>query len=91
MKAWITKYALTKGIYEITGYLSIHSPGMIVDDQNPWHGHYHGEGVEWHRRWEDAVVRALEMRDAKIKALRKQITKLEKIEFVSPTKSEGET
>lgn len=91
MKVWITKYALTTGIFEVEVHTSDHSPGMVVADRNTWHEHYHGEGREWHRTWEDAVVRALEMRDAKVKSLRKKLAKLERMEFVQPSSSGGET
>lgn len=91
MKVWISKYALTKGIFEMDAEESTVSPDMVTNVANPWREHYHGEGRQWHRTWGDAVVRAMEMRDAKVKSLRKKLAKLERLEFVHPSRLEGET
>lgn len=79
MKVWITKYALTKGIFE-----------MEVESQSEdgkgvygkvWSDGYHGEGKEWHRTKESAIRRAEEMRQKKIARLKNQIEKLEQMKF----------
>lgn len=44
-----------------------------------WHAG--AEGRQWHRTREAAVARALEMREAKIASLERQIAKLRKMEF----------
>lgn len=40
--------------------------------------YYHSEGKEWHRTLEGALIRAEEMRTAKIESLEKKIESLEK-------------
>lgn len=79
MKVFITKYALTIGIYEIEAEGTQQS-GMISDSNNPY-TYYHTEGKDWHRTREAAVKRAEEMRTKKIASVKKQLTKLEKMEF----------
>ena len=80
MKVWISKYALSKGIYEREV-----KQGEIYPDTvyiNAWRESFHGgEGKEWHKTREDAVRRAEEMRIKKIASLKKQIEKLEKMKF----------
>ena len=44
-------------------------------------GYFHGEGREWHRTKESAIDKAEEMRKKKIETMKKQIEKLEKMEF----------
>jgi hypothetical protein len=46
-------------------------------DQN-----YFGEGKEWHLTKDDAIKRANEVRLKKIELLKKQIAKLEKMDFI---------
>ena len=77
MKVWITKYALSQGIFAVEG-----DPvgDGLFRPAGEWH-HYHGEGKEWHRTLESAVARAEEMRKAKIASLAKQIRKLDKLTF----------
>lgn len=80
MKVWITKYALSTGIKELEveqsdGFLDM-VRGKLLND------YYHGEGMDWHRTYESATVRANEMRQKKIASLKKQIEKLEKMRFI---------
>ena len=84
MKVWITKYALTKGIYEIDAeFCESVDPTMqmIKNPTNRYGEYYNGEGKEWHKTKEKAVEGANSMRLDKIKSLKKQIEKLEKMEF----------
>ena len=76
MKVWITKYALTQGIFEKE--CQYRGDGMIMDELNTC---YHGEGKDWHRTKESAVKRAEEMRQKKIQSLQKKIKKLEDMKF----------
>jgi hypothetical protein len=76
MKAFITKYALTKGIEEADDFED-RGEGFI---KKGW-CYFHGEGREWHRTRESAVQRALVMRDKKIASLRKAIGKLADLTF----------
>ena len=78
-KVWISKYALTQGIYEMEiDHMS--EDGRAVYGK-AWTEAYHGEGREWHRTKEDAVKRAEEMRIRKIKSLEKQIEKIKSLKF----------
>ena len=77
--AWITKYALTTGIEEITAEQSYSE--SLITDANRTLCCYFGENTEWHRTREGAVIRAEKMRAARIASLRKSIAKLEKVSF----------
>ena len=83
MIAYITKYALTKGILEVGGDVSLNFPDMfnVEREGRPLYQSFHGHGRDWHLNRVSAVVRARDMRDAKIKSLRAQIERLEKMEF----------
>ncbi len=83
MKAFVTKHALTKGIFEVEGSNSPDYPRMLSVQLGPggWIENYHGEGRDWHRTRESALLRAEEMRKAKIASLKKQIKKLESLSF----------
>lgn len=80
MKVWITKYALSDGIKELAAEQSDYSPDMVFG--KVWNDCYHGEGKEWHRTYESAVVRMEEMRQKRISSLQKQIEKLEKMRSI---------
>ena len=76
MQVWITKYALTSGITE--------HDAELCDDSMVKYGtmqYAHLEGKEWHRSYENALVRAKEMRIAKIASLKKSIARLEAMSF----------
>ena len=82
IKVWISKYALTQGIFEIEAEICEGSmTGMVADINNRTFGLYHGEGREWHKTKEEASKRAEKMRLKKIASLKKQIEKLEKMDF----------
>jgi len=85
MKVWITKWALTQGIFEAE-VEECDTEGMVA--QKPDGGglcnmatYYHGEGKEWHRTRESAVARAEAMRQKKIANVKKQLKKLELLKF----------
>lgn len=82
MKIYSTKYALSSGILEHEAE-ETHLPTMVCIPRTDTTFSYclHGEGCQWHRTKESAVERAEAMRVAKIKALRKQIAKLEGMKF----------
>lgn len=82
MKVWITKYALTQGIYECEAEVCENiNPDMIVVRSDSHSAYYHSEGIEWHRTKEAALAKAEEMRKKKIESLKNQIAKLEKMDF----------
>lgn len=68
MKVWITKYALTKGIFEKE---VIELDDEIVQESgNIFPVYYHGDGKEWHKTKESAIAKAEEMRRKKIAILK---------------------
>lgn len=79
MKVWITKYALTRGIIETEGEVSVDFPDLLSAKGNV--NYLHGEGKEWHRTKESAIKKSEEMRQKKIASLKKQIEKLEEMRF----------
>ena len=79
MKVWITKYALTQGIIETEGEVSVDLPDIL--DAKGIVNYLHGEGKEWHRTKESAIQKAEEMRQKKIASRTKQIEKLEEMRF----------
>lgn len=78
MKVYITKYALTRGIFEIDADVLINYPDTVHSNK---YGFFDGENKEWCRTRETAVSRAEEMRLKKIESLKKQIEKLERMKF----------
>lgn len=79
MKVWITKYALTKGVFEMDVERQSEDGKSVYG--KAWDQCYHGQGAEWHGSKGSAIARAEEMRKKKIASLEKQIKKLEKIRF----------
>jgi hypothetical protein len=81
MKAYITKHALTKGIYTVeieTDNVS----SFDMDEILCFKGNYFiGKGVEWHLTKEAAINKAEEMRLKKIASLKKQLAKMEALSF----------
>lgn len=77
IKAWVTKFALTKGI-EVVDAEVCHdvNSNMIVYNKNQY-----AHGNDWHRSLEDALARAEIMRSAKIESHKKSILKLESMKF----------
>lgn len=79
MKYWISKYALTRGIFEIEGIHDDFGNSLQYKDNTGWLGFYY-KG-EYHETEAAARSAAEEMRTKKIASLRKQIEKLERMEF----------
>lgn len=77
MKAWVTKYALTKGILEKE--VLVCGKGHVKEDRDGFPIYYHG--LEWQSTRESAIKRAEEMRKKKIASLKKKIENLEKMKF----------
>lgn len=71
MKVWVTKYALTEGVFVIEANQSDFAPTMIYTDR----GYFHKP--HWHETRDEAQARAAVMADKKMKSLWKQINKLE--------------
>lgn len=81
MKVWITRYALTSGIYEVEATIYERNPGMVSYRMPPGSFLQFAHGKDWHVMRETAVARAEEMKVAKIQSLEKQIKKVSKITF----------
>lgn len=79
MRVWITKYALSTGIFEMD-VESQSEDGKAVYGK-AWNQCFHGQGVEWCKTKAAAIARAEEMRNKKITSLKKQIDKLENMKF----------
>lgn len=75
VKVWITKYALTKGLFEMEA--------EIVDNKYA-SGRYDGLQLftrDWAHSRAEAVAVAENMRESRLKSLKKSIAKLEKMPF----------
>ena len=83
--AWVTKHALTTGIEMVSGTVYHHlNSGMLL-----WGQFEDAHGKDWHRTPEDALLRAEEMRQARIKSHQKSIAKLEALVFTIPLAIKG--
>jgi hypothetical protein len=76
MKAWITKYALSKGVFEAEVVECNYRAARRID--GPFA--YYVED-DWHRTEEAAIARAEQMRTDRIASLRRQIARLEELTF----------
>jgi len=74
---WITKLALTEGIFTLE---NVSIDGSVCYRQAAKQSVYY-RGREWHLSAEAATARAEEMRQAKIASHRKAIARLEKMRF----------
>jgi hypothetical protein len=84
---YITKHALSKGIlYEECETSTIGEYVRVADDQ--WR-HIFKIGRDAFENFDDAHKRAVEMRDKRIKSLKKQLASLEKLRFVDAGKDNG--
>lgn len=84
IKAWVTKYALTKGIYIVDAHVCSDTMIAYGNVRRIGYCSQYAHGNDWHRTLEAALARAEEMRRAKIASLSKSIVKLEKLKFNVP-------
>jgi len=76
MKVWITKYALTTGIYEVECEMCLGtSINMIKTDYSFFHA------GEWRESKEIAIAKAYEMKIKKLQSLDNQMKKISSLEF----------
>jgi len=84
-KVWITKYALTQGIFEVEvefpSYADVDNDKNYVKVVKNQGEGYFGEGKDWHRTKESAIKRAEKMKMNKIANVEKQLEKLKKMKF----------
>jgi len=94
MTVWITKYALTQGIFsaEATICATEKTGNMIAikGDSGGWGGerYFHGHGKDWTDSYRDALKIADRMRWKKVDSLKKQIKKLEIMTFEKEVEKE---
>ena len=79
IRVWITKHALTKGVYEIIVEQcslddTVKGPGTFE--------YYHGKGREWHLTKQSANKHAEILLAKKVKSLQKQLDRLRKTVFL---------
>lgn len=82
--AWVTKYALTHGIFSTPVRLCQNSTTSMVSDLHPdrdKHGGTNYHGNDWHRTREEAIAHAEKMRVKKIASLEKSIAKFKALDF----------
>lgn len=82
MKIWVTKYALTKGILEADdGEICEIVPKGMIRSKCLGGGHTYFHKPDWHESKEEADEQAEKMRLKKLESLKKQIKKLESLNF----------
>ena len=79
--AWITKLALTTGIYqtEVEDCFDTSTKKMVRETKTRFGNYFHIG--DWHRTREEAVKRAEEMREKKLLSLNKQIVRIKGLDF----------
>lgn len=81
MKIYVTKYALTDGINELEASKSEYSDGVVAVQPTTAFGKKYYHKNDYCLTKKDAIVKALDMRTKKIASLKKQIKRLEAMEF----------
>jgi hypothetical protein len=80
MRVWITKYALTTGVFEVADAELFANDSAVTWKSKEGYSQY-AHGKDWHRTREDAFTRAEEMRVKKIAALEASIKRLRALTF----------
>lgn len=78
MKVWITKYALTQGIF-VKEAFDTSSDRMIGYQDGSCRSYIHKP--DWHTSEAEVLAHAEEMRTKKLRSLEKQIAKLQQLRF----------
>lgn len=81
MKVWISKYALTQGIYEVEGEIAESYSKMFCVPKSGKTFAMYFHKPDWYETKAEAIVRAEQMRANKLKALDKQIAKIKAMRF----------
>ena len=79
MKVWVTKFALTTGIFEAETARNPDSSMIVV--RNKFHDDTYYHKPYWHETKEAAIEHAENLRTKKLRSLNMQIGKLAKIKF----------
>ena len=80
LTVYISKYALTQGVFKLDACISPECPDTAVNVADRGFA-VHGRGKNWHLTRADALKAAEELRLRKIKALERQLKKLKGIRF----------
>ena len=81
---WISKYAMSKGLYSVRVRAGDVADNMVREG----YGYHHGEGKEWHRDYASALARAERMHGERIESLRRSLGKMERLRFPQQEPSE---
>ena len=80
MKVWITKYALSRGIFEFdVDEPDPEYPNTILLRFVLGHQYCHGEGRDWHRTRKAAIQRAKAMAKAQLKVMEKKALQMQRL------------
>lgn len=81
IKIFNTKYCLTSGILEQDA-IEVGDGMVEIPKTGKTFAYWlHGEGKEWHRTLDSAILHAEDMKAKKISSLNKSISKLENLKF----------
>ena len=78
---YCTKYALSRGIFKVTGEVTVDGYFSEKPYKTAYHTLFLGRG-DWHRSWDEAVADAEMRLGRKIDSLKKQIVKLNQLKLV---------
>ena len=88
MKIYITKYALTEGILTgsdavidgtMASVYTLHDPKGRVMNKIGTQAYFHGQ--DWHKTRTDAITRAEDMKQKKIRSLERNLRKIQELTF----------
>lgn len=79
MRMVMSKYALTKGLYEID--VQKDPASKYVHEAFDWHFTSLKIGKDVHYTWEEAIEEGYRKKEAKIASLKKQLTRLMELEI----------
>lgn len=82
VKVFITKYALTKGIFTAEVEIKETDGRYFAVDQGKWCIYYHKP--DFHLTYKEAKARAEEMQRKKIASLKKQLARVQNLTFEEP-------
>lgn len=81
MMVYITKYALTQGVYAIDGDVDAHRPKIFTRTKLSGGPPEYYHKPYWHEHKADAMRHANYLRNKMIESLRRKLTKLEGLNF----------
>lgn len=79
MKVWITRYAITEGIFSVEAEIS---NGMACYRRDGRYQEFaHGKFKDWHPDFDSALLRAEELKLKKIQSLENSMKKIKALKF----------